>query len=348
MSSSAPPRRTKYVTGIHIVRKKLASGDTYYVYAWRGGPQIHKSSGRYPQVTPSILAKQQKAIADYYKTSDTVPRIDNLIRLYEESPSFKNLAENTRKDYQRYFNRISEHFGKMPLEAFNDTRMRGQIITWRNQWLDKPRAADMAAMMMNILLGFGVEMGMLTNNVATRIKVIHKVNRSELIWEDSHWQAFYDAKPPQHIIDVVELGSMTGLRLSDLLALTWDQVSIKAIIIEKTMKTKSRVTIPITRDLCQWLDNRTDRTGTILKNSRGFPWTKDGFESSYVRKRPAGFDRHFHDLRGTYATKLILKGLTDEEIAKILGWKSTRVSEIRSRYVNDHIVIMNIAERLDA
>lgn len=44
---------------------------------------------------------------------------------------------------------------------------------------------------------------------------------------------------------------------------------------------------------------------TILTNSRGLPWTEDGFRSSWDKafKKAKLGDLHFHDLRGTAVTR---------------------------------------------
>lgn len=63
--------------------------------------------------------------------------------------------------------------------------------------------------------------------------------------------------------------------------------------------------------------------------------------------RPDGFDCRFHDLRGTCATWLTMRGLTDNEIGSVLGWKAGRVSEIRARYVDGARIVVSIAERLN-
>lgn len=335
------------MTGLHIIRKRLASGIRYYVYAWRGGPQIHVSNGKYPVITTTILAKQQRALSDQHKAPQDAVTIDKLISLYESSPRYKNKSPGTKDEYQRHLGRISQQFGKLPLEVFNDRRTRGQIVNWKNQWEDKPRTADMAALMMSILLDHGVQIGLLDINVAARIPKIHKADRSDLIWEQEHWDKFYGANPPKHIIDVVELASMTGLRMGDILSLTWEaHVSHNAIIVDRTNKNKGRAVVPLIPALALWLKNRTDRTGHIVKTSRHTPWTASGFKASYRKKMPAGFDRHFHDLRGTYVTKLILAGLTDQDVAYIVGWKAKNVAEIRARYVNEQRVITNLLSRL--
>ena len=65
--------------------------------------------------------------------------------------------------------------------------------------------------------------------------------------------------------------------------------------------------IPIYDALRTVLDRIAKRSTTLLTNSRGRPWTPDGFGSSFnTAKHDAGIvdkDLHFHDLRGTAATK---------------------------------------------
>lgn len=53
-----------------------------------------------------------------------------------------------------------------------------------------------------------------------------------------------------------------------------------------------------------------------------------------------------HDLRGSYVTWLATKGLTDEEIGRIIGWKSGKIAEVRHRYVDDNRVVISLIDRL--
>src|SRR5262249_37872248 len=70
------------------------------------------------------------------------------------------------------------------------------------------------------------------------------------------------------------------------------------------------------------------RSTTILTNSRNRPWTLDGFSSSFNKaKINAGLtsrDLHFHDLRGTAATRFYVAGLPERVIAEIMGWGGAR------------------------
>lgn len=276
--------------------------------------------------------------------------IDAIIAGYEASPDFTDRKPSTKKDYRLWLTRISQRFGNTPLSAFEDRRMRGDIIEWRNQWQHQPRTADKASVMMATLLGWAVENGKINTNVAAGIKQLHRVNKADEVWEAHHWKAVRSIPDfPAHIMDALELAQLTGLRLGDLVRLDWKNVADKAIFVEKTGKRGGRAVIPIYDDLRRWLDARTDeRIGTVLKNSRKTAWTASGLETVWQPRKPKGFDRVIHDLRGTFVTKLAVKGLTDEEIAKIIGWTAKRIAEIRARYVDEARVIISIAERMSA
>ena len=72
--------------------------------------------------------------------------------------------------------------------------------------------------------------------------------------------------------------------------------------------------------------------------SRAKPWTRDGFGSSFNKaKMAADFeerDLHFHDLRGTAATRFYVAGLSQRVIAEIMGWEEAHVARIIRRYVD--------------
>lgn len=67
---------------------------------------------------------------------------------------------------------------------------------------------------------------------------------------------------------------------------------------------------------------------------------------SLLRQKPDSFDRTMHDIRGTFVTWLAKKGLTDEEISRIVGWTAKRVSDVRARYVDEARVIVSLVDRL--
>jgi len=332
------------VTGLHVVRKPTKGLDRWYVYAWRGGPCVHTCEGARPVIDMALIAKANAAKGD--RTNRHYDTLEEIITAYEAAPEFTGLKPSTKRDYRLWLNRISDKWGKVPLEVFEDRQMRGDIIQWRNQWAHQPRTADKATVMLGTLLAYGVEIGLLTINVAAKIKHLHSADKSDQIWERRHMRAF--ARAPKHLRNALILAGLTGLRLGDLVKLDWSQVGAKAIIVEKTRKRGGRAVIPILPETRAILTRLGERTGLVLKNSRGQGWTESGLGSVFQKVKPAGFERTMHDLRGTFATRLVQAKFTDEQAAMVMGWTAKRVAAIRARYVNEERVIIDMIERLSA
>jgi integrase len=89
----------------------------------------------------------------------------------------------------------------------------------------------------------------------------------------------------------------------------------------------------------------------ILTNARGRPWTRNGFGTAINRaKHAAGLeDRnlHFHDLRGTAATRFYVAGIPERVIAEIMGWEEEHVRKIIRRYVGRAAATKALIEKLN-
>ena len=58
-------------------------------------------------------------------------------------------------------------------------------------------------------------------------------------------------------------------------------------------------------------------------------------------------DLHFHDLRGTAATKFYLAGMSEREIGEIMGWEEESVRKIIRRYVDRQAAIKDRIRKLN-
>jgi integrase len=322
---------------LHITKAK----GRWYVYAFRGGPRIAIFNER-PVISPDLVALGERARKEAQSAPDSIMR--GLIDAYRASPEFERLSPSSQRDYARSLQRIGDRFGNAPLAVFDDRRMRGQVIQWRDGWRDQPRTADKLTVMFGTLLQWGLERGRVGINIAHGIPLLHHADRSESIWTDAHWEAIRP-HASKELWSALQLASLTGLRLGDLVKLDWSHVGERAIVII-TAKRKKRVAIPILPDLRRFLDE-LPKGGTVLKNSRGQSWTSSGLGGIFQKaKAKAGLDVTIHDLRGTFVTWLAVKGLTDEEIARIVGWAPKQVANVRHRYVDEARVVVSLVERL--
>ena len=328
--------------GIHTVK---ANGKTYH-YAWRGGPRLSGEPG-----SPEFHKSYNEAI-ESRRTPDT-GRFKSLVTLYKASNDYKKLADSTRTNWAPWLDRIADYFGELRIAQFDrPEKIRPIIRRWRNEWADKPRTADFAMQVLSRVCSHGVDpLGKLASNPCEGIKQLYSADRSEIIWTDADISQVKKAGGSRkidgklvelpcspEIAHAIDLAAHTGLRLGDLLRLAWSHIGEDAIVLP-TGKSRGRreAIIPLYDGLRSVLDRIPKRSTTVLTNSRKRPWTADGFGSSFnTAKHDAGIadkDLHFHDLRGTAATKFYIAGLSIRVIGEILAWSEEQVERIIRRYV---------------
>jgi integrase len=350
--------------GPHIVKKtKRGRPVRWYVYAWRGGPNVHTVvGGSKPKLTPAINDKIADARRERHMSGDA-SKIAGLIDAYQASPEFKKLSKSTLPTMQMWLRRIEEKFGKAPITAFEDRRMKGDILEWRDQWADKPRTADMAVSHLSRLLSWALARGRVTVNICKGMSKLYESDRSDIIWEQRHFDAFF-AHAAIEVREGVELAACTGLRRGDLVGLPWYAVGDHAILWQTNKsRGRNRIYVPLlpeTRALLERIKarhaaemeaqrphRRKPLPTTILSNSRWEPWTAMGFGSRFNdAKQQSEIEVNLHDLRGTFVTRCIMAGLTDQQIADIVGWGTKDVAGIRIRYVDQARVVVDLGKRI--
>jgi len=314
------------------VAKVRAKGRAYY-YAWRGGPRLRGEPG-----SPEFHKSYNDAI-ESRRTPDS-GRFKSLVVLYRASPDYtEKLANSTRANWAPWLDRIADYFGELRIAQFDrPEKIRPIIRRWRNQWADRPRTADYGMQVLSRVCSYAVDpLGKLASNPCQGIKQIYSSDRSEIIWTESDIVTIKKTCSPE-IADAVDLAAHTGLRLSDVLCLSWSHVEDDTIIFATGKSCGRReAIIPLYDELRNVLSRIPKHSTSILTNSRRRPWTSDGFGSSFnAAKKKAGIaekDLHFHDLRGTAATKFYIAGLSIRVIAEILAWSEDQVERIIRRYV---------------
>lgn len=332
--------------GLHLVRSK----GRLYVYAWRGGPRLKARPG-----TDAFNTEYAAAIAD--RGMPDARRFASIVVRYKASQDYLGLAESTRKNWGPWLDRIRAHFGDLSTAQFaRAEKIRPIIRRWRAQWSATPRTADYGMQVLSRLMSYAVDpLGELPANPCEGIRQLYSGSRADIIWTEGE-MAEFRAVASQEVRDAVELAAATGLRAGDLVRLSWSHVGASAIVLTAGKRVgrarKGReVVIPIYADLRALLDRIPRLATTVLTNSRKRPWTVNGLSSSVNKAKdiawPQGENLHFHDLRGTAATRLYLAGLTLREIAEMMGWEEETVERIIRRYVGRDAAIRARIARID-
>lgn len=326
------------IKGLFWVKSK---GKNYY-YAWKGGPRVHAEYG-----TPEFWLEVQEA-RDPLINADK-RKFKAWITLYKASDEYKDLADTTKRVWSKWFDHIRDEFGELSTRQFGRPKIRIAIKKWRDKWKDRPRAADTGKQVLSRILSFVVAEGELPDNPCKGIPNLYENDRSDLIWTDDD-MAVLRATASKEVAYAARLAALTGLRQADLLKLSWSHIGPYAIEL-KTNKGRGKRTalIPITKDMRALLDEIPKRSTRILTNSDGEPWR--GFGASWNgAMHKSGLhakNLHFHDLRGTAATKLFMAGLTIREIAEILAWSEDKVERLIDRYVKRDEILKARIRRIE-
>jgi integrase len=312
------------------IAKVKAKGRTFY-YAWRGGPRLTGEPGSSQFIVSYNEAIEQRRMPDKN-------RFRFVIADYKSSGDYKKLAESTRNQWGPWLDRIGQYFGELRIAQFDrPEKIRPVIRRWRSQYAETPRTADYAMQVLSRVLAHAVELGSIAGNPCEGIKRLYNNDRSEIIWTDSDLSRIKQTCSAE-IVHAIDLAGHTGLRLGDLVRVSWSHVGDEAIVLTTGKSSHRReAIIPLYDALRDVLAQIPKRATTILTSSKRRPWTVDGFGSSFNKAKidasMSDRDLHFNDLRGTAATKFYIAGFSMREIAETLAWEEDSVEKIIRRYV---------------
>jgi integrase len=302
-----------HLKGVKKVTAKLATGETrVYYYAWNGGPRLDGEPGSAEFVRSYAAACQQRK---------TPPpgTLFTLITEFKASAEFIGKSASTQRNYRLYLRLIENEFGDLPLKALLDPEIRGEFKRWRDKLANKPRTADYAWTTLARVLSVAKDRGRITVNPCAAGGRLYEADRTDKIWGEAEIASVLSIAPPELELALM-LALWTGQRQGDLLRLPWSGYSDTHIKLRQS-KTQRAVVIPVSTFLKAYLERAPRRSPLMLTNTKGLPWTSDGFRTSWAKLcTKAKIDGlTFHDLRGSAVVRLALAGATVPEIATFTG-----------------------------
>lgn len=307
--------------------------DKVYRYHRKTGIPLTATPG-----TPEFIAQWQAAEAKVAKAPAAKHgSLGLVIDAYRQSNDFATLGRDTRKEYDRYLSllrRMSE-LVMNEIASPDVVRIRDNLHKSRNR-----TAANKCMAVLSILFAFAVERGWADRNPVTGVKKVKAPKGTKYKnrpWSKTELDTIKDRLPARLALPFT-IARWTGLRIGDIISLRtelYDGSSIRRY----TSKRDVLVSTPVARPLKEALDSRPDaKSEFICLNSRGQPWTLDGFQTSFFKEirrlekeDVIGPGLTLHGLRHTVATELRELGFDPRTIADMLGQKSTSMAEHYSR-----------------
>lgn len=271
---------------------------------------------------------------------------------YRKSQSFTALRPRVRAGYEDAMCYI-DGLAETPIDAITPAwaaKLRDKVLAARS-W----HFANDVRKVLSVAFSVGCEAGLCNANPirdckrAKRPKDIPEGNRA---WTYDERVAVMEAAPI-HLKLPIALGMYMALRLGDVLTLTKTARRGTALYL-RTQKTCEYAELPIPAPLLPIIEAGTQHDAiTFCANSRGRPWTDDGFRTSF-RRLIATLEAEdvvrpgltFHGLRHTAAEVMVDMGISKNDRAAYLT-HSEQMAEHYSRNAERRHIRAAIAANFD-
>ncbi len=165
--------------------------------------------------------------------------------------------------------------------------------------------------------------------------------------EETKLRAELERRWPSHVPEL-DLALHTGLRLSEMYGLDWQDVDLTRclILIRRGKNGESRyarLNSIALRALTE-LRKRGDGTGAVIRNLEGEPLAGPRYWFEKALQEVGIMDFHWHDLRHTFASRLTMAGVGLRATQDALGHKSIAMTVRYSHLAPDFL--LNVVEKL--
>ncbi|MFZ6016426.1 MAG: tyrosine-type recombinase/integrase [Nitrospirota bacterium] len=184
-----------------------------------------------------------------------------------------------------------------------------------------------------------LEWGYLKRNPTKEVKLLKQPPGRLRYLEREEINNLLDACAP-HLRPIIVAGLNTGMRKGEILNLKWSDVDLKnrRITLTNTKNNEIRI-IPINDTFYQELINLKDNSQGeyVFCNAKKKPFSdiKKAFVSAL--KRAGIKDFRFHDLRHTFGSHLVMKGVDLRTVQQLLGHKDIKMTMRYSHLSPGHL-----------
>ena len=239
-------------------------------------------------------------------------------------------------------NRMCREFGSLYLDELSHYRLE-RFITRRRKKVE-PATANHDIRYLKNMLSRAVEWGFLKESPAARLKQLKEPPPRERFLRQEETDRLLahcrtrrreDGKFDRlgHLRPVIQTALLTGMRRGEILGLTWDRIHFdqRMIYVERTKSGEPRW-IPMGDDLVELLRSlprHVAHNRVFTYQGRPVDTLKHSWET--LRKLAGLPGVRFHDLRHTWASRMVAAGVDLYELMEMGGWRS--ISMVR-RYAH--------------
>jgi len=323
-------RRWTYPFGSVYVRPSRSGKERWYIYYRAKSRQYVREAVKGATCRAEALKVLQQKVTEIFRDSTGMKKPKARITFSELAKTY--LANTTQlKDWRTNKCRLDLNlipfFGKLYLDEITPRH----IEEYRSMRLKKikPITTNRELALLKGMFTKAIDYGYVTANPVKKVKMIPEGDcaRERILTQEEEGRLMAEAVPHLRPFLVIALNS--GMRRGEILKLAWSEIDFRNRLVHviKTKRNKNRV-VPMNNILYRTLqDLRSEANGSWrvypLKHVQG------AFETARTKADLSGL--RLHDLRHTFATRLIQSGVDVFTVQKLLGHSTITMT---MRYVH--------------
>jgi site-specific recombinase XerD len=244
------------------------------------------------------------------------------------------------------FKLLTEHFGDIPLNKFPFQELEK---FFSDTYQRTKQGARTYLIALKSAFNKAILWGYIDKNPFERIKLPKIPKNNPLFIQESELDDLLNLEEDELFKSIYVFAFNTGLRLGEITNLKWNAVDFleKIISVQNTIdfttKGKQERTIPMNESVFHLLSNRFPKVINITNDSYVFSNNVIKLNGDFISKRfkkiirksKLNQDLHFHDLRHSFASNLVKKGVSIFVIKELLGHQDVKTTQIYSHLTID-------------
>jgi excisionase family DNA binding protein len=320
-----------------IYQRKTKKGNIrwYLDYREAGGKRVQRLAVHASSKEEAFLALKNAVLNEHYRECGVqcLPqrlKFSELSRMYLDDYAKQN-KRSWRDDQYRLEANMNPYFGNYGLQEITP-HMVEQYRARRLKSGVTPSTVNREITILKKMFNLAMDWGLAQSNPVLKVKLFSEKNtqKERILTETEESRLLVECPPFLKPIVVTALN--TGMRRGEILGLRWTQVDLekRSIRVVQTKSGKDRA-IPLNEPLhgvfsaLRALDTRTELVFPNPMTGKSYTEVKKSFKAAC--KRAGISNLRFHDLRHTFASRLVTMGVDIVTVRDLLGHFSVNVTQ---------------------
>ena len=317
---------------------KRSNGIYYTAYREKG-------RSRWISLGTKDLEKARELFASLSSHLDR-PRRMNLCGFNQriEQYSKANFSVGTGNLYSRAFKHLLETLGNLPLKAITPL----DIEQFKQARLLKtsPVTVNINLRTLRAAFQLAVDWRLIDENPARKCKLLRVAAKDPCFLTLNEFIKLCSVVEDVGFRRLLLFAASTGMRRGELVNLCWEDLDFE----RRSIRIRNRKnfvvkgyrprTIPMPADIFKVFTSLRKPAGYVFLDTKGAPLDAHAVSrrfKSYVRKCELPGDLHFHSLRHSYASWMLMANVPISVVKELLGHSSVTVTEIYGHLSNEYL-----------